>query len=60
MRDILGLSETEHLKVYRAVVDLVKSRLEKAKSVGEKSKKNDGSLGNAFAENFVEDMKNGD
>jgi len=60
LRDILGLSETEHLAVYRAVVDLVKSRLEKAKSVGKKSKKNGGGLGNAFAENFVEDMKNGD
>ncbi|MCY7346429.1 MAG: hypothetical protein LH614_09450, partial [Pyrinomonadaceae bacterium] len=32
LRDILGLNETEHLEVYRAVVDLVKSRLEKAKS----------------------------
>lgn len=47
------------LGVYRAVVNLVKSRLEKAKSVGKKSKKKEGSLGNAFAENFVEDLKNG-
>lgn len=59
LRDILGLSEKEHLEVYKAVVDLVKSRLEKAKSVGKKSKKNGGSLGGAFAENFVEDLKNG-
>ena len=59
LRDILGLSEKEHLEVYRAVVDLVKSRLEKAKSVGKKSKKNEASLAGAFAENFVEDLKNG-
>ncbi len=59
LRDILGLSEIEHLEVYKAVVDLVKSRLEKAKSVDKKSKKKEGSLGSAFAENFVEDMING-
>lgn len=59
LRDILGLSEKEHLEVYQAVVDLVKSRLEKAKSVGKKSKKSEVSLGGAFSENFVEDLKNG-
>jgi len=59
LRDMLGLSEKEHLEVYRAVVDLVKSRLEKAKSVGKKSKTNEASLGGAFAENFIEDLKNG-
>lgn len=59
LRDILGLSEKEHLEVYRAVVDLVKSRLEKAKSVGKKSKKKEGNLGGAFAENFSEDFFNG-
>ena len=31
--EILGLTEEEQLEVYRAVVDLVKSRIEKAKSV---------------------------
>jgi hypothetical protein len=60
LRDMLGLSEKEHLEVYQAVVDLVKSRLEKAKSVGKKSRKSEASLGAAFAENFYEDMKNGD
>lgn len=59
LRDILGLSEKEHLEVYQAVVDLVKSRLEKAKSVGKKSKKKETGLGDAFAENFIEDLKNG-
>ena len=33
MGDILGLTEEEQLEVYRAVVDLVRSRLDKAKSV---------------------------
>ncbi len=33
MGEILGLSDEEQLEVYRAVVDLVKSRIEKAKSV---------------------------
>ncbi len=60
LRDILGLSEKEHLEVYQAVVDLVKSRLEKAKSVGKKSEKNGGNLGSAFAENFHEELTNGD
>ncbi len=59
LRDILGLGEKEHLEVYRAVVDLVKSRLEKAKSVGKKSKKNEGSLGSALAENLLDDFQNG-
>lgn len=59
LQDILGLSEKEHLAVYRAVIDLVKSRLEKAKSVGKKSKKNGGSLGIALAENLSDDFHNG-
>lgn len=59
LQDILGLSEKEHLAVYRAVIDLVKSRLEKAKSVGKKSKKNGGSLGGALAENLSDDFHNG-
>jgi type I restriction-modification system DNA methylase subunit len=42
MGDILGLSDEEQLKVYRAVVDLVKSRIEKAKSFGKKRKTKEG------------------
>jgi len=34
MEDILGLSKREQLEVYRGVVELVKNRLEKAKSAG--------------------------
>jgi len=42
MGEILGLTEEEQLEVYRAVIDLVKSRLEKAKSVGKKKKTKEG------------------
>ena len=42
MGDILGLTEAEQLEVYRAVVDLVKSRLDKARSFGKKGKTKDG------------------
>jgi type I restriction-modification system DNA methylase subunit len=38
MGEILGLTEEEQLEVYRAVVDLVRSRIEKAKSVSRKKK----------------------
>lgn len=38
MGEILGLSDEEQLGVYRAVVDLVKSRIEKAKSVEKNNK----------------------
>lgn len=33
MGEILGLTEEEQLEVYQAVIDLVKSRIDKAKSV---------------------------
>ncbi len=42
MGDILGLTEDEQLEVYRAVVDLVRSRIEKAKSVDKKGKSKEG------------------
>ncbi|MBI3600111.1 MAG: hypothetical protein HY097_05655, partial [Nitrospinae bacterium] len=42
MGDILGLTEDEQLEVYRAVVDLVKSRIKKAKSVDKKGKIKEG------------------
>jgi hypothetical protein len=38
MGDILGLTDEEQLEVYRAVVDLVRSRIEKSKSVGKTHK----------------------
>jgi len=42
MGEILGLSDKEQLEVYRAVVDLVKSRVEKAKSFGKRRKTKEG------------------
>ena len=42
MGDILGLTDDEQLEVYRAVVDLVKSRIEKARSVDKKGKTTEG------------------
>lgn len=59
LRDILGLSKTEHLEVYRAVVDLAKSRLEKANSVGKKASKKEGSLSVGLSENLMDDFCNG-
>jgi len=42
MGEILGLTDEEQLEVYRAVVDLVKSRIEKAKSFGKRRKTKEG------------------
>ena len=42
MGDILGLTDDDQLEVYRAVVDLVKSRIDKAKSVKKKGKIQEG------------------
>jgi len=39
MGDILGLSDDEQLEVYRAVVDLVRSRIDKARSIKSKKSK---------------------
>ena len=42
MGEILGLTDDEQLEVYRAVVDLVKSRIERAKSFGKRKKTKEG------------------
>lgn len=42
MGEILGLTEEEQLEVYRAVIDFVRSRIEKAKSVKGKKKIKEG------------------
>jgi len=42
MGEILGLTDEEQLEVYRAVIDLVKSRLGKAKSFGKRKKTKEG------------------
>ncbi|MBC8511544.1 MAG: restriction endonuclease subunit M [Dehalococcoidia bacterium] len=42
MGEILGLTDEEQLQVYRAVIDLVKSRIDKAKSFGKRKKTREG------------------
>lgn len=42
MGGILGLTNDEQLEVYRAVIDLVKSRLDRAKSISKTSKTKEG------------------
>ena len=54
MGDVLGLTEEEQLEVYRAVVDLVKSRLEKAKSTGKNKKKIEGIDINALKDAVID------
>jgi len=48
MGQILGLTDEEQLEVYRGVVDLVKSRIEKAKSFGKRGKTKGGIDTDAF------------
>jgi type I restriction-modification system DNA methylase subunit len=39
MEDILGLTEEDQVKVYKAVIDLVKTRIERAKTAARRKKK---------------------
>jgi hypothetical protein len=57
MGEILGLTEDEQLEVYRAVVDLVKSRIEKAKSVSKKGKTKEGIDVDALKSIIIERVK---
>ncbi len=59
MSEILGLSEEEQLDVYRAVVDLVRSRLEKAKSVGKQTKLKEGVNLEALSDMLIEEYDYG-
>jgi len=47
----------ESLEVYRAVIDLVKSRIEKAKSFGKKKKTKEGIDLNALKNTVIERIK---
>jgi hypothetical protein len=58
MGDILGLTDEEQLDVYRAVVDLVKSRIKKAKSFGKKRKTKEGIDVDALKNAVIERIKN--
>ena len=57
MGEILGLTEEEQLEVYRAVVDLVKSRIEKAKSFGDRKKTKEGIDVDALKNVIIEKIK---
>ncbi|PXF51498.1 MAG: hypothetical protein C4B55_03715 [Candidatus Methanophagaceae archaeon] len=59
MGEILGLSEEEQLEVYRAVVDLVRSRLEKARSVPRKTKRKGVDV-EALAEGVLREVETGE
>lgn len=50
MGEVLGLKDEEQLEIYRSVVDLVKSRIEKAKSFGARKKIKEGMDVDAFVE----------
>ncbi|MHA1506786.1 MAG: HsdM family class I SAM-dependent methyltransferase [Candidatus Asgardarchaeia archaeon] len=56
MGDILGLTEEEQLEVYRAVIDLVRSRIEKARSVPKKKKRIKGIDMEALADNIADEI----
>jgi len=56
MGNILGLTEDEQLEVYRAVIDLVKSRIGKAKSIKNKKTKQGFNLNN-IKETIIQKIK---
>jgi hypothetical protein len=55
--DILGLTEEEQLEVYKAVIDLVKSRIERARSLDNNNKLVEGIHLDSFSDNIVNDFK---
>ncbi len=57
MGEILGLTDAEQLEVYRAVVDLVKSRIEKARSFGKRNKTKEGIDVDSFKAAVIERIK---
>ncbi|MDI6716863.1 MAG: hypothetical protein QME63_07960, partial [Actinomycetota bacterium] len=54
MGEILGLTDEEQLEVYKAVVDLVRSRIERAKSVSNKTRTKEGIDIEALASTVLE------
>ena len=54
MGDVLGLTDEEQLEVYRAVVDLVSSRIKKARSVGKRKGAKQGVDIDAFVKTVME------
>jgi hypothetical protein len=59
MSDILGLTDEEQLEVYRAVIDLVKSRIQRAKSVAKREREIKGVDVDALVESVLKDVGGG-
>jgi type I restriction enzyme M protein len=55
--EILGLTEEDQINVYRAVIDLVRSRIKKAKSFGKKTKTREGIDVGALKNAVIERIK---
>ncbi|MCK4766265.1 MAG: hypothetical protein KAW12_28985 [Candidatus Aminicenantes bacterium] len=58
MGEILGLNEEEQLEIYRAVIDLVKSRTQKAGSVAKKKKTAEGIDIDLLKDSIVDHINN--
>jgi hypothetical protein len=56
MGEILGLTEEEQLEVYKAVIQLVKERIERAKSVEKEKKKRKKISEEAYAEKIISEI----
>jgi chorismate mutase len=56
MGEILGLTEDEQLEVYKAVIQLVKERIERAKSVEKEKKKNRKITDESYAEKIISEI----
>ena len=59
MGEVLRLSNDEQLEVYKAIIDLVKARIEKAKSVRKRKKKIKGINVDALVEDIFEEVGKG-
>jgi methylase of polypeptide subunit release factors/chorismate mutase len=56
MCEILGLTEDEQLEVYKAVIQLVKERIERAKSVEKEKKKDRKITDESYAEKIISEI----
>lgn len=56
MGDIIGLTEDDQLQIYHSIIDLVKTRIEKAKSAENDNENSDLDI-DAFSKNLIEGIK---
>jgi methylase of polypeptide subunit release factors len=56
MGEILGLTEEEQLEVYKAIIQLVKERIERAKSVEKEKKKDRKITDESYAEKIISEI----